>query len=189
MPTEIALMLWVLAFVLLLSLLKIEKLVKISFWSYVLLGFLLGIGTCILQRATNLQLTPDQTLLGMSYQSLAGFLVNAQPTILIVLFCLWLWFFAQNAHLSIRISWELFERKIQTILWCFLSLGSLISSFYFFLAYFKGAIYEWLFLQPFMLTYSPRIPLIGVISAISCLLASSQLNLRFSIKAEPSPSL
>lgn len=186
MPTEITLMLGVLAFVVLFSLLRIEKLIKISFWSYVLLGLLIWLGISILQWATQLQLTPDEKILGITYWWFAEFLINAQPTILLVLFALWLRFFMQNSHLTIHISWELFEKKMQTLLRCFLSLGSIVSSLYFILAYFKGAIYEWVFMQPFIITYTPWIPVIGMITALLCLLASSKINLRFSIKTESS---
>lgn len=53
----------------------------------------------------------------MSYESLAKFLLNAQPTLILVASVAGLWIFAQYAHLKIDIANELFERKLQTFLW------------------------------------------------------------------------
>jgi hypothetical protein len=47
---------------------------------------------------------------------------------------------------------------MQTVLWCVLALGSLLSSLYFSLAYFKGAVYEWLFTQEILAPYVIWIP-------------------------------
>ena len=65
MSTERSLVLSLILVVALLSLLKVEKLVRMSFWSYLLLAWSLALGTGILQGASLLQSIPDETFLGL----------------------------------------------------------------------------------------------------------------------------
>jgi hypothetical protein len=182
MQIDVAVVFWVVIVVLLLSFLKAEKLVKITFWSYVLLVFCLALGICILQWAAQLQWIGNQTILGVSYSSIGEFLVNAQPTIMIVLYLLWLWFFAMNSHLSIQFSWEMFEKKIQTLLRCVLCMWSILSAVYFPLSYFKGEVYEFIFNNSYIIWYSPMIPIATLVSALLTILAASHLNLKIALK-------
>lgn len=188
MHIDAALLLWIVVVVLLLSFLKAEKLVKITFWSYVLLAFCIALGIVILQWAAQLQGVGSQTFLGMSYNSIGDFLVNAQPTIMLVLYALGLWFFAMNSHLSIQFSWEIFEKKIQTLLWCVLCLWSVLSSIYFSLGYFKWDLYEQIFNQPQIAIYSSYIPLMSLWVALATILAASHLNFKIALK-KTDPSL
>ena len=177
MSTERSLVLSLILVVALLSLLKVEKLVRMSFWSYLLLAWSLALGTGILQGASLLQSIPDETFLGLRCAKIAEFIINAQPTILLIFFVAGLRFFIQYGHLSIKIFSEIFEKKLQ-------SFWNLISCFYFSLAYFKGDFYERIFMQPMVVPYVARIPMIGCISAIISLVATSQINLRFSFKKD-----
>lgn len=184
MSIEVSLLLAVVLLLVVLSLLKVEKLVRMTFWSYVLLAFSLAFGTALLQWASHLQMTPEVAFLGMKYAKIAEFLTNAQPTLMLVFFWLGLWFFIQSSHLTIRISLELFEKKMQTLLRCVLALGSLFSSLYFSLAYFKGAVYDWLFMQEMVVPYTAWIPSLGLAVAVVSLIAASQINIRFSFNKE-----
>ncbi len=186
MPIEMLLSFWVLMVVLLLSLLKVEKLVKITFWSYLLLSFSLAFWTLVLQGVHFFQSDPELTFLGLSYQKLANFFLSAQPTLMLLGYVLGLWFFAQSSHLSIRLSSELFGKRLQTLLRGFLCLGSILSSVFFSLAYFKGALYERIFEQSIIAPYTSRIPLISLLTALITLISASQLNLRFFLKKQES---
>lgn len=188
MQIDVAVLFWIVIVVLLLSFLKAEKLVKITFWSYVLLAFCIALWTALLQRAAQLQWIWNQTFLGMSYASIWEFLVNAQPTIMLVLYAWGLWFFAVNSHLSIQFSWEVFEKKIQTLLRCVLCLWSILTSVYFSLWYFKWDIYEWLFNNSQVAIYTSLIPVISLIVALVTLLASSHLNFKIALKKTDSPN-
>lgn len=190
MSVDVTLLLALILLLVLLSLLKAEKLVRVAFWSYLLLAFSLALWSAILQWVAHLQATPELLFLGMKYTKIAEFLSNAQPTVILVFFALGLRFFVQNSHLTIKISSELFERKMQNLLWCVLALGSLISSLYFSLAYFKGAVYEWLFTQEVIVPYVAWIPSLGLVVALVSLFAASQVNIRFIFKKESwTPSL
>ncbi len=180
MSIEVSLLLAVALVLVVLSLLKVEKLVRMTFWSYLLLAFSLAFWTALLQWASYLQMTPEVAFFGIKYMKISEFLINAQPTLMLVFFWLGLWFFVQNSHLTIRISSELFEKKMQTLLWCVLALGNLVSSLYFSLAYFKGAVYDWLFMQEVVVPYTARIPSLGLVVAVVSLIAASQINVRFS---------
>ena len=182
MQIDVAVVFWVVIVILLLSFLKAERLVKITFWSYVLLVFCIALGICIIQRAADLQWMGSQSILGVSYASIGEFLLNAQPTVMIVLYLLWLWFFAMNSHLSIQFSWELFEKKIQTLLRCVLCMWSILSAVYFSLSYFKWELYESIFNSSYIIWYSPMIPIATLISALLTILASSHLNLKIALK-------
>ena len=184
MSVELSLFLSVVLILVVLSLLKVEKLVRMTFGNYVLLAFSLAFGSALSQRASHLQMSPEALFLGMQYVKIAEFLLNAQPTLMLVFFWLWLRFFTQNSHLTIKISSELFEKKLQTLLWCILALGSLISSLYFSLAYFKGAVYERLFTQEFLAPYVTWIPSLWLVIALVSLIGASQINIRFSFKKD-----
>ena len=188
MHIDVAVLLGIIVIILLLSFLRAEKLVKITFWSYVLLAFCIALGIVLLQRATQLQWIGNQTFLGMKYASIGDFLINAQPTIMLVLYALGLRFFAINSHQSIQFSWEIFEKKIQTLLWCVLCLWSILSSIYFSLGYFKWDLYEQIFNQPQIAIYSSYIPLISLWIALTTILAASHLNFKIALK-KTDPSL
>ena len=186
MQIDVAVVFWIVIIVLLLSFLKAERLVKITFWSYVFLVLCMALWICILQWAAQLQWIWDQEILWVSYASIGEFLVNSQPTVMMVVYILWLWFFAVNSHLSIQFSWEMFEKKIQTLLWCVLCMGSILSAVYFSLGYFKGDIYELLFNNSYVVTYTPMIPVVSLVLAVLTILASSHLNLKIALKVSGS---
>ncbi len=166
MPLEMTLLLGITILILLLSLLKIEKMVKLTFGSYLLLAFSLACGSLIVQEAQYFQVSPQEKLLGIGYEAISTFLLNAQPTLMLLFSALGLRFFAQHAHLTIRIASDLVEKKLQTFLRGILSLISLLSFLYYPLAFFKGAIYEWLFLQESFVGYTSRIPLITCVGIL-----------------------
>lgn len=182
MQIDAAVLLWIAVVVLLLSFLKAEKLVKITFWSYVLLVFCTWLGICILQWAAQLQWNWNQEILWISYSSMGEFLINAQPTIMLVMYLLWLWFFAVNSHLTIHFSWEMFEKKIQTLLRWILAVWSILSAVYFSLAYFKWDIYELFFNNSYVIWYTSLIPIVSLIFALITILAASHLNLKIALK-------
>lgn len=184
MPLEVTILLIACVLVLLLSLLKVEKLVKLTFGSYVLLVLILAVGSLFLQGAEALNASADTSFLGISGASLATFLLSAQPTAMVVILAGGLWFFAQNSHLSITLSAELFEKKLQTLLWGLLSLMSSFAVLYFALAYFKGPVYDRLFTQSFVAAYQQWIPLMAFCAPLITLIAASHINLRFSFKKE-----
>lgn len=190
MPVELSFILVLLLLIALISLLKIEKLVRMTFWSCVMILFSFALASLIMQEVAFLQLTPDAKFLGFLYSDLASFLLNAQPTLNLVFYLLGLWFFTQSSHLTIRISSELFLQKIQTMLRAFFAIGSIFCGFYFSLAYFKWAVYDWLFTQEVIVVYVKWIPLFALIVALWVLFWASQINIRFSFKKDPvSPSL
>ena len=182
MQIDVAVLFWIVIVVLLLSFLKAEKLVKITFWIYILLAFIIALWTALLQRAAQLQGIGDQTFLGMSYASIGDFLVNAQPTIILLLYVLGLWFFAVNSHLSIQFSSEVFEKKLLTLLWCVLCLGSILTAIYFSLGYFKGDLYDKIFNNDQVVVYTSMIPLVSLVIALITLLAASHLNFKIAFK-------
>ena len=186
MQIDIAVVFWIVIIVMLLSFLKAERLVKITFWSYVFLVLCMSLWICILQWAAQLQWIWNQEILWVSYASIGEFLANSQPTVMLVVYVLWLWFFAINSHLSVQFSWELFEKKIQTLLWCVLCMGSILSAVYYPLAYFKWDIYELLFNNSYVVLYTPMIPIVSLIMAILTILASSHLNLKIALKISDS---
>ena len=186
MQIDIAVVFWIVIIVMLLSFLKAERLVKITFWSYVFLVLCVALGICILQWAAQLQWIGSETILWVSYASIGEFLVNSQPTVMMVVYLWWLWFFAVNSHLSIQFSWEMFEKKIQTLLWCVLCMGSILSAVYFSLGYFKGDIYDWLFNNSYVVTYTPMIPLVSLVLAILTIVASCHLNFKIALKVSGS---
>lgn len=107
-----------------------------------------------------LSIHPETEFFSLRYQQYADFLMNAQPTIVLVCSALLLWYLVQYSYLRINISEMLIEKRLQTALWAVLSLGSLVSSLYFSLRYFGGGLYSWLFERPEVLIYSQYLPLI-----------------------------
>ena len=186
MQIDVAVVFWVVIVVLLLSFLRAERLVKITFWSYVFLVLCMALWICILQWAAQLKWMWDQEILWIAYNSIGEFLINSQPTVMMVVYVLWLWFFAMNSHLSIQFSWEMFEKKIQTLLRCVLCMWSILSAVYYPLAYFKWDIYEVLFNNSYVISYTPMIPIITLVSALVTILASSHLNLKIALKISDS---
>jgi hypothetical protein len=180
--TNFAVLIWIWAIVLLLSLLKTEKLVKLTYGSYWLLAFSLALGTLILHWVADLQSFSSETFLGMSYWKIAEWLSNWLPTILLVLYVLLLWWFISYSHLSISLSSDAFERKVQTLIWCILCLGSIVSSIYFILAYFQWAVYETLFLNNYMTPYTHWIPVMTVVFVLATLILSCHFDLKIFIK-------
>ena len=80
----------------------------------------------------------------------------------------------------------MFEKKIQTLLWCVLCMGSILSAVYFSLGYFKGDIYDWLFNNSYVVTYTPMIPLVSLVLAILTIVASCHLNFKIALKVSGS---
>lgn len=187
MPIELSLMLVFLLLIVLVSLLKLEKLVRMTFWSYLMLLFSLSLGTLIVQRATLLHDGGSEKLLGLAFSDIANFLLNAQPTLMLLTYALGLWFFTQNSHLVIRSASELFLQKLQTILWAILSIWTCICGVYFSLAYFKGAVFDRMFTQESLTPYVQWIPLLWAVVSLGTLFAASQLSIHFSFKKEVSP--
>ena len=186
MQIDVAVVFWVVIVILLLSFLRAERLVKITFWSYVFLVLCMALWICILQWAAQLKWIWNQEILWITYNSIGEFLVNSQPTVMMVVYILWLWFFAMNSHLSIQFSWEMFEKKIQTLLRCVLCMWSILSAVYYPLAYFKWDIYEVLFNNSYVVSYTPMIPIATLVSALVTILASSHLNLKIALKISDS---
>ena len=186
MQIDVAVVFWVVIVILLLSFLRAERLAKITFWSYVFLVLCMALWICILQWATQLKWIWSQEILWITYNSIGEFLVNSQPTVMMVVYILWLWFFAMNSHLSIQFSWEMFEKKIQTLLRCVLCMWSILSAVYYPLAYFKWDIYEVLFNNSYVVSYAPMIPIATLVSALVTILASSHLNLKIALKISDS---
>lgn len=100
--------------ILLFSFLKAEKLVKLTFGAYVVLGISLGLGVLMNQYAELLNQNPELLFLGIAYQDYARFLINAQPTVLLIVATLLLRFFVQYAYVSVKLSDDLTEKKLQT---------------------------------------------------------------------------
>ncbi len=186
MQIDVAVVFWVVIVILLLSFLKAEKLVQITFWSYVFLVLCTALGICILQWAAQLQWMWSMTILWITYASIWEFLINSQPTVMMLVYILWLRFFAINSHLSVQFSWEMFEKKVQTLLWCVLCLGSIISAVYYSLGYFKWEIYDLIFNNSYVVMYTPMIPLVSLVLALLTILASSHLNLKIALKISDS---
>ncbi len=67
--------------------------------------------------------SPDAVFLGISQASLAEFLLTAQPTIMLVISGLLLWFFLSYGQLTLNRG----EDLLQKILWAILAVGSVIS--------------------------------------------------------------
>ena len=190
MQIDVAVIFWVIIIIImLLSFLKAERLVKITFWSYVFLVLCIALWICLLQWAAQLQWMWDQAILWIKYSSIGEFLINSQPTVMMVVYIFWLWFFAMNSHLSIQFSGEMFEKKVQTLIWCVLCLWSILSAVYFSLAYFKWDIYEELFNNSYVVLYTPMIPMVSLVLAIFTILASSHLNLRIALKISDSSGI
>jgi len=186
MQIDVAVVFWIVIVILLLSFLKAERLVKITFWSYVFLVICIALWICILQWAAQLQGMWEAVILWVSYASIGEFLLNSQPTVMMLVYVLWLWFFAVNSHLSVQFSWELFEKKVQTLLWCVLCMGSIVSAVYYSLGYFKGEMYEFIFNNSYVILYTPMIPIVSLVLGILTILASSHLNLKIALKVTDS---
>ena len=80
----------------------------------------------------------------------------------------------------------MFEKKVQTLLWCVLCLGSIISAVYYSLGYFKWEIYDLIFNNSYVVMYTPMIPLVSLVLALLTILASSHLNLKIALKISDS---
>ena len=184
MPIPLLYLVVILIAIILLGLLSAEKLIKITFASYVMLAISLALGTMLITYSWALNINPELTFLGIRYGAYANFLTNAQPTIILVLSGLLLWFFAQNSHL--QISFSMISWKLQALVWLPLCIGSLISYLFFTLSYFKGGIYEWLFMNPEIVTYTQYLPLFCCVVGLLVIICSSHINIKLTIsKDEP----
>lgn len=90
---------------------------KVAFGSWVVLGLSLGIGIGLKKRSEFLSLSPEVSILGMQQSAIAEFLLNAQPTIMLVSSGLLLWFFVSYGQLSLNRG----EDLLQKILWAILA--------------------------------------------------------------------
>ena len=81
---EVSLFLSVVLILVVLSLLKVEKLVRMTFGNYVLLAFSLAFGSALSQRVSHLQLSPETLFLGLQYSKIAEFILNSQPKRMLV---------------------------------------------------------------------------------------------------------
>lgn len=170
--------------VLLLSLLKVERVVRLAIWSYIVLGFAIALGVVLVNFAGVLNQAPEVVFLWLTYQQYAAFLINALPTLILVFSALFLWFLMQYGSLSVKLSDDMTERKLQTWLWAFLALWGLISFLYFSLFYFKGAVYEWIFLHPEVKMYVQHLPLFSLSISIFVIAFASRFPFKLSLKKE-----
>lgn len=69
-------------------------------------------------------------------------------------------------------------------MWSVFAVGALISFVYFSLSYFKGGVYEWLFLQPEMLVYTQHLPICALGIGVLTLICASRIDIEFSFKAQ-----
>ena len=86
MSVEVSLFLSFVLILVVLSILKVEKLDRMTFGNYLLLAFSLAFGSALSQRVSHLQLSPETLFLGMQYAKIAEFLLNSQPKLMLVFF-------------------------------------------------------------------------------------------------------
>lgn len=161
------------------GLLSLEKIVKISFWSWVLLGLSLGIGAGLRWWADFLNASPDAVFLGISQAGLAEFLLTAQPTIMLVISGLLLWFFLSYGQLTLNRG----EDLLQKILWAILAVGSVISMLWLSLFSVWGSLYQWLFQQGDLAEYEVFFPVFVMIMALAVIFFASKVNIKLSFNA------
>lgn len=178
--------LFIILLIVIFSLLKAERLVKLAFGSYAVLGFALAFGSLVLNGAQMLNQASETVFLWLTYGEYASFLINAQPTLMLLFSALLLWFFMQYGSLAIKLSDDMTERKLQTGLWAFLALGSLFSWLYFSLFYFKGALYDLIFQQPEVKIYLQYLPLFSLSISIFVIAFASRFSFKLSLKKEES---
>lgn len=104
---------------------------------------------------------------------------------LLIFAVLLLWFFTQYAYLSVKLSEDLTERKLQTGLWAFFAFGSQISFFFLLLSYFKGAVYDWIFSFAEIAMYRQHLPLFCLLITLLVLIFSSKFPFKLGIQKEP----
>lgn len=163
-----ALMIW---------LLQVEKIVKLAFGSWLVLGMSLAIGIGIDQGVEVLKTNPEAVFLGINQGWFADFLFNAQPTIMLVISGLLLWFFVKYGQIRLGNG----EDILQKILWSVLAMGSLVSMIWISLFTVGGGLYEWLFEQWNLVHYSAFFPLFVFVMALLSLIFASKVNIRFSV--------
>ena len=160
---------------------QIENLIKLTFGTWVLLGWSLSIGTSIWEFIKFLSINPDLAILGIKQGNLAEFFVNAQPMIMLISSGLLLWFFLRYGQLKLSSS----EHLLHKILWPILSMGSLVSLVWLSLFSIWGGLYDWLFGQGDLLRYHVRFPVFVMIMALFTLLVSSKVNIKLSLSSNP----
>lgn len=139
----------------------------------------MGIGIGLRKSADFLQEGPDLLILGMKHQSIADFLIAAQPTLMLVISGLLLWFFLGYGQLHLAKSEDLFQKFI----WAILAVGSVFSMVWLSLFTVGGSLYQWLFLQGDLASYAGWFPVIVIIVALCVLLFASKVNIKLSFNA------
>lgn len=186
MPLEILILLVVVMLLFSLSVLKAEKIIKITLGTYLLLPFSMGLGEVLLQLSLYLSTHADQSFLWISFANLSLFLSNAQPTIVLLLFVLLVWFISKNSYLSVAVSSDPFQKQLQTLVRSALALASFLSYLYFSLAYFKWEVFNYLFVQTAAISsYTIWFPLFGFLTALVVVLASSHIQIKLFRKKAP----
>ena len=160
---------------------QVERLVKLSFGSWVLLGWSLAVGVWIRQLVDLWNLTPEALVLGVKYSSLADFFLNAQPTIMLVSSGLLLWFFLRYGQLKLANT----EDILQKIFWPILSMGSLVSFIWLSLFTVWGGLYDWVFGQGDLAKYGAWFPVFVMAMALVSLLCASKVNIKLSFSTNP----
>lgn len=138
-----------------------------------------------MQLALFLNTSPELRFLGISYQGLSEFLISAQPTVVLLLFIFLIWFVVKNSYIGILHAQDPFQKQLQALIWSVLCVGSTLSYFYFTLAYFKGEVFEYLFMSPKLLPYISWFPIIGFVVPLLVILASSRIQFRLFKKQIP----
>lgn len=160
---------------------QVERLVKLSFGAWVLLGWSLAVGAWIRQLVDLWNMAPDALVLGMKQASLADFFLNAQPTIMLVSSGLLLWFFLRYGQLKLANT----EDILQKIFWPIVSMGSLVSFIWLSLFTVWGGLYEWVFGQGDLSKYGAWFPIFVMVMALLSLFCASKVNIKLSFSTNP----
>ena len=160
---------------------QVENLIKLTFGTWVLLGWSLSIGTEIWELIKFWNINPDLVIAGIKQGNLAEFFVNAQPMIMLISSGLLLWFFLRCGQLKLASSEHLFHK----VLWPILSMGSLVSFVWISLFSVGGGLYDWLFGQGDLLNYRVWFPVFVMIMALFTLLVASKVNIKLSLSSNP----
>lgn len=173
----------------LLTLLKVEKLVRLTFGLLFALLFSLAFGLLLQQLADGLLGDASLRFLGFSYEQYASFLLAAQPTMSFVFSALLVWLFVQRGTLQLEWGGMLGFGTVQSLLWACLSLGNLLSYLYFSLAFFKWGWYEWLMQREVLHPYLQYLPWLGMLTVIVMVVCASRFRIKFSVRMTDDPVL
>ncbi len=93
---------------------------------------------------------------------------------------------SKNSYLYIAVSSDPFQKQLQTLVRSVLALASFLSYLYFSLAYFKGEVFNYLFVQTATISpYTAWFPLFGCLTALLVILASSRIQINLFRKKAP----